>query len=640
MLAVATFTAAAFAGGSRLPMDLATREVVQPGPAFPRVIQHASLGCPRAEGCLLGSGHGCIDATVAGATNCQWASLAEAEAGCGAWSACGGLVCDSSSSGSCVARSWDSPLHTGAAIASIVYLRTPPSSPTPAPPSPTPAPPPPTPPTPPPPPPPYPEGFPPKQQPAPNVTGGGWTHGWDCIACPGNSMLSANLGTNDNDRFNITSPWWLEELATRYAHIQMSPFLGANFYNGTVCTPACLAMGINGCTCGEHPMKVMARLLKGYNPKMKVQLYQAVDRGDLSPWGSRQLQAHPDWWMRDDNGHIMFMNDAWKCPPDLNMSKINGTQQCHPLMDWSNEEYRAWFRAFPLSMFGDDAAALFDGLMVDGSGYFPGVPWMVASGNISITRYQQLFVAQIELLREAQREFAALNGGLIFDNGGLPDPGTQPTFPELSWRNVAGGIGSGSFLEWFGVFGQIGTNGSWVPGAFNTSMNTVMESARAGFPVVVKQAPGPADQPFLRRGYGADQGLAEHNGFFITQWKGPAGPISNNSQTNRDDAAAKLVQSLAPFLIVAEPNVFFNYGWFYNLEDGYIPCPGNVTIDGLDMPIECGMPTQWYPEFERPLGPPAGPAICTNGSVWTRRFEHAEVYMDLYDINTAKIDWK
>ena len=147
-------------------------------------------------------------------------------------------------------------------------------------------------------------------------------------------------------------------------------------------------------------------------------------------------------------------------------------------------------------------------------GYFPNVPWMVPSGNVSITRYQQLFAAQIELLREAQQAFTKLNNGLIFDNGGLPDPGTQSSFPELSWRNVAGGIGSGSFLEWFGVFGQInGTSGSWNVDAFNTSMTTVMESARAGFPVVLKQAPGPADQPFLRRGWGSDQGLVEHNGF-------------------------------------------------------------------------------------------------------------------------------
>ena len=287
------------------------------------------------------------------------------------------------------------------------------------------------------------------------------------------------------------------------------------------------------------------------------------------------------------------MNDDWRCPPDLNMSKINGTLQCHPLNDWSHPGYRKWFREFPLRIFGDDAAELFDGLMVDGSGYFPNVPWMVPSKNVSITRYQQLFAAQIELLREAQQSYTALNNGLIFDNGGLPDPGTQPSFPELSWRNVAGGIGSGSFLEWFGVFGQIASNGSWSVMSFNKSMTTVMESARAGYPVVLKQAPGPANQPFLRRGYGKDQGIVEHNGFEITQWVGPSGPISNDSNVVRDDVARVLVQTLAPFLIVAEPSVFFSYAWFYNLEDGYIPCPGNVTNDNINMDIECGMPTEW-----------------------------------------------
>ena len=89
-----------------------------------------------------------------------------------------------------------------------------------------------------------------------------------------------------------------------------------------------------------------------------------------------------------------------------------------------------------------------------------------------------------------------------------------------------------------------------------------------------------------RRGWGKDQGLNEHNGFEITQWVGPAGPISNDSNVVRDDVAKALVQTLAPFLIVAEPNVFFSYAWFYNIEDGYIPCPGNVTINGINMDIE------------------------------------------------------
>jgi len=51
------------------------------------------------------------------------------------------------------------------------------------------------------------------------------------------------------------------------------------------------------------------------------------------------------------------------------------------------------------------------------------------------------------------------------------------------------------------------------------------------------------------------------------------------------------------------------------------------------------MPTQWYAEFERPLGPPLHPAKCTNGTVWTREFKHASVFLDLRDINKARITW-
>lgn len=101
-------------------------------------------------------------------------------------------------------------------------------------------------------------------------------------------------------RFNLSNPWWIKEIAGRYAHIQMSPFLGAGHYNGTECTPDCLKQSPNMCTCGVNPLKKVAKLLKSFNPKIKVQLYQASDRGELSEFGSRQLRAHPEWWLRDD----------------------------------------------------------------------------------------------------------------------------------------------------------------------------------------------------------------------------------------------------------------------------------------------------------------------------------------------------
>ena len=73
----------------------------------------------------------------------------------------------------------------------------------------------------------------------------------------------------------------------------------------------------------------------------------------------------------------------------------------------------------------------------------------------------------------------------------------------------------------------------------------------------------------------------------------------------------------APFLIVANEHVFLQYAWFYEAQDGNFPCPSG---------IECGMPSSWYPEYSKPLGPPQGPAV-KNGYVWTREFAHASVYV-------------
>ena len=73
---------------------------------------------------------------------------------------------------------------------------------------------------------------------------------------------------------------------------------------------------------------------------------------------------------------------------------------------------------------------------------------------------------------------------------------------------------------------------------------------------------------------------------------------------------------LACFLAGAEPNCYFCYSWGWNPEEG-----------SLD----------WYPEFDKPLGPPKGDAI-QKGWTFQREFEHATVFVDLEN-RTAKIDW-
>ena len=74
---------------------------------------------------------------------------------------------------------------------------------------------------------------------------------------------------------------------------------------------------------------------------------------------------------------------------------------------------------------------------------------------------------------------------------------------------------------------------------------------------------------------------------------------------------------LACFLIGAEQHCYFCYTW------GWLPEYG--TFD-------------WYPEFDKPLGPPKGDAV-QEGWTFKREFEHASVFVDVEN-RIGKIDWK
>lgn len=81
-------------------------------------------------------------------------------------------------------------------------------------------------------------------------------------------------------------------------------------------------------------------------------------------------------------------------------------------------------------------------------------------------------------------------------------------------------------------------------------------------------------------------------------------------------ARERITFPLACFLVAAEPHCYFCYTWGYQEEHG--------TFD-------------WYPEFDRPLGPPQGDAERT-GWTYRREFAHASVIVDL-EARTARIDW-
>jgi len=82
-------------------------------------------------------------------------------------------------------------------------------------------------------------------------------------------------------------------------------------------------------------------------------------------------------------------------------------------------------------------------------------------------------------------------------------------------------------------------------------------------------------------------------------------------------ARERITLPLAWFLVAAEANTYFCYTWGYREMHG--------TFD-------------WYPEFDRPLGPPKGAAV-RDGWTFRREFEHASVTVNL-ETKAATIDWK
>lgn len=84
-------------------------------------------------------------------------------------------------------------------------------------------------------------------------------------------------------------------------------------------------------------------------------------------------------------------------------------------------------------------------------------------------------------------------------------------------------------------------------------------------------------------------------------------------------ARARLVYPLAIFLICAEKHSYFR------IHEGY-------SADKNDRWM------RWLPEYDRPLGPPKGPAT-KDGFRYTRTFRHATVQLDIQK-RTASIQWQ
>jgi hypothetical protein len=198
----------------------------------------------------------------------------------------------------------------------------------------------------------------------------------------------------------------------------------------------------------------------------------------------------------------------------------------------------------------------------------------------------------MKMADEGRAIYGALNGGEVWGNDALnlnaqfvntTYNGTLVNWnTSLAHQDVAFLEGAGSF--WY----QDHTTGEWVPDHFNLFLQSVINASTAGKTVILHFSPGPSNVPIFHY---PQKATPPYNSFLALQWEGPAGSAQNINTTAdavRLNAANALVQALAPFLIVAGPSVFLQYAWFYEVQDGNIPCPEG---------IECGMPNEWYVVF-------------------------------------------
>ncbi|MEW4491034.1 putative glycoside hydrolase [Thalassoglobus sp. JC818] len=114
--------------------------------------------------------------------------------------------------------------------------------------------------------------------------------------------------------------------------------------------------------------------------------------------------------------------------------------------------------------------------------------------------------------------------------------------------------------------------------------------------------------------------IAFNAGFNTPENTSALGIDESHAKVNSDEAAREaLIFPLAIFLICAEEHSYFR------IHEGY-------SADEDDRWM------RWLPEYDRPLGPPSGPATKV-GFRYSRKFQHATVQVDIQK-RTASIQWQ
>ena len=355
--------------------------------------------------------------------------------------------------------------------------------------------------------------------------------------------------------------------------------------------------------------------LRRLNPNVKILLYEATQWGTLGQ-GPTELKEHPEYWLRDDNG-VPY----------------------HPLsMDFRVKQARQWWiEMIQQAQAGKNTRFLFDGLLVDSGSASIHVNFNDASHTMSAANQRLLIEAKMQMLAEAQDFYTRLNGGRVLSNPllnwgviGFPGREAKLDFPvTYHWQFVEGALDEmfGGFSSLQGEQGFGNRTGLWNATTMNISMTAMLNLTAQNKTVLVRGYPGPCGVPFTYLNTSDPSRkmvIPSYPALYPVQ-----SPVTLAEARNAAGSDRFITQALAPFLIVANRNIWWSYAWFYSPSSGWYPC----TDDS------CVGPAEWYPLFSKPLGEPISPPTCTGGFKWTRKYAHAQVFVDLEDPSAARITW-
>lgn len=242
--------------------------------------------------------------------------------------------------------------------------------------------------------------------------------------------------------------------------------------------------------------------------------------------------------------------------------------------DLSNLDFQDWWVDSAAAMVAD---ASIDGVFIDALPQVAGKP-ALAEEMWGAEKSAQLDASISKMLGQLKRaideEAIVIYNGIRSQNDGWEHGG-------LKYLDHADGL----IVEHFAIFNSAD------PAQIVTDMDRMMAAVQQDKIVILKAFPG-------------------------FTWLDDI--VQENSEDDLYELAKQEIEfPLAAFLIVAGEKSYFNYSW------GYRAHYGNL---------------RWYPEFDRRLGEPLGPARKDGYRYW-RDYEFASVFVDI-ESKQSRIDWR